>query len=751
MVDCALSALGVCLWIHGKTNGMRLLYTVAVFLNSFLLFLVQPLVAKRLLPIFGGSPLVWNTCLLFFQLVLLFGYLYAHLSFKWAGSKRQPWVHLVVVFAPLALLPIGLPLGLRQMYENALATNPHSWAAQPGLMLLLMLFVSVGLPFFALSGGAPVIQRWFSHTDDPRAHDPYFLYQASNLGSMLALLSYPLWFERTFGLENQSRWWSYGYAGLIVLLVGVVATILAKRQAVDKEAEVVDDSPAPSWHDRLMWMFLSAGPSALLLAVTAYMSTNVAPIPLLWVIPLALYLITFIIAFSAKPLLSPRVAAYFAGAFVIPVVISINVMKGLPVAYMAAIHLVSFFLVAFACHSQISATRPRASHLTEFYLWISAGGVVGGFFSAIVAPMAFNSLAEYPIAIVACFTAIGLSMRPKAAWIFDLVVPIAFGALVYCVAHFYSEGKNEYVWTVPVVVAMVAASLRTIRFAATVAAIVIALHFGVYEDTNLYAGRSFFGVHYVEAVNDGAIHRLMNGNTTHGTQHLHPSMRRTPTTYYSHGSGVGRAILALQARHELTKFAVVGLGAGTLAAYGQPGESLDFYEIDPDIELMARNPKYFTYVTDSQAKINVLLGDARLRLNEAAPGTYDLLALDAFASDAIPVHLLTTEAFKLYFKALKPSGVLVVHVSNRYLRLAPVVAAVAKDCGLEGLSGHDDFESGPRLVTDSRSWWVLVGRPAALTPFKSDPFWEPLHTSKKIRAWTDDYSNVLSAMIFFND
>lgn len=731
---------------------MRALYTLTVFLNSFLLFLVQPLIAKRLLPVFGGSPLVWNTCLLFFQLVLLLGYLYAHLSFKWAGSKRQPWVHLGLLAVALLLLPIGLKQGLTDMYEHAQATNPHSLAAQPGLMLLLMLFASVGLPFFALSSGAPIIQRWFSHTDDPRAHDPYFLYQASNLGSMLALVFYPLYFERVFGLQDQSKWWSFGYVGLVVFLGGVAYT-LSRKPIVEEEVVEVDNSPAPSWHDRLLWMFLSAGPSALLLAVTVYLSTNVAPIPLLWVIPLALYLITFIIAFAAKPIFPARIATYLAVAMIFPVIVLDNIENSFPVAITAPIHLGGFFLVALACHMQIGQSRPKASHLTEFYLWISVGGVVGGFFSAIVAPMVFTTLAEYPIAMVACFLAIGLAMKPKAAWVGDFAMPIAGGLFVATLANHFPSGKDQYSWVYAVGATMLITSLRPVRFAVALAAIFIGMFFGSPSAPKIFAERSFFGVHFVESDHGGDRHKLMNGNTTHGTQWMDEARRRQPTTYYGHPSAVGRAILGLEARSSLKSMAVVGLGSGTLAAYGQPGMGIDYYEIDAGIERIARNPKYFSYLTDSKAKINVLLGDARLRLQEAPTAKYDLLALDAFASDAIPVHLLTVESFRLYKRTLRPHGILMVHVSNRYLRLAPVVAAIAKECDLSCLSGEDFFDAstGRYELGDYTSWWVMVGDREALAPYAVDKFWKPLAADGKVRPWTDDYSNVLSAMILLGD
>jgi SAM-dependent methyltransferase len=714
---------------------------------------------------------VWNTCLLFFQFVLLLGYLYAHLSFKWAGTKRQPWLHGVVLLLPLFVLPITMPQALKGVYQHALGTNPDSLLAQPAFMVLAMLFASVGLPFFALAGGAPVVQRWFSRTDDPRAHDPYFLYQASNLGSMLALLSYPLFFERAFGLVDQSRWWSVGY---IVLVVLIAAGLWVSRRhwhtAANEPAEPAIESPyprpghenrpPPSWRDRGIWVALSAGPSALLLAITAYLTTNLAPIPLLWVVPLALYLLTFIIAFATNPIVPAKAVRFLAFLAVLPAVVTLHVVGALPLKLMMPVHIGAFFLVALMCHMEIGASRPRADHLTEFYLWISVGGVIGGFFSSIVAPLAFNSLAEYPIALVFCYFAVGLALKPKRSLVLDLAMPIAVGLLAAFLEHRYADTKNEYAWAYPVAFGLAITTIRPVAFAAALAAAFIGLRAGADNYGHLLDERSFFGVHYVEAVPLILDHkytgtyqnRLMNGTTYHGGEFM-DDRKDEPITYYNPRSGVGRAVKALAERHELNDFAVVGLGTGTMAAYGQPGGTVDYYEIDPSIERMARNPKYFTYVTDCKAKVRVLLGDARLRIQEAKPAQYDLIALDAFASDAIPVHLLTVEAFHIYKRVLKPDGILAVHVSNRYLNLPPVVEAGISGLGWKAWDCDDIFTDSEKQeredAGENSSDWVLVGTPAALAKLGKDKELVPLQHDPKERPWTDDYSNVLSAMFAF--
>jgi hypothetical protein len=683
---------------------MRLLFTLTVFLNSFLLFLVEPLIAKRLLPIFGGSALVWNTCLLFFQIVLVLGYLWAHLSFKWFGPKRQPYAHLGVAVLPLLVMPLHLNEGLRSAYQNALSTNPNSLAANPSVMLLLMLLASVGLPFFALSAGAPIIQRWFSHSDDPDAHNPYFLYAASNIGSILALVFYPAWFERELGLSGQSLWWSLGFVCFAVLLA------FAARRGQAQEGPTKADpmrSTEISWTQRGLWVLLAAGPSALLLGVTGYVTVNIAPIPLLWVIPLALYLLTFIIVFGKWSERPGKVVRYIAPFAAFPA--AIMVAEDAPhasVIYLP-LHFVALFFIALACHSELSLRKPQASHLTEFFLWVSIGGAVGGFFASIVAPLALKSLAEYPWAIVICFVAIGLSVKPKKSFILDAAIPLvaAFataGLAKYLFLHADRWKHDQMDWVLLFGFFCLATSLRPIRFSLTLGAMLLAMNIVVERPDLIFRGRSFYGVHYVSAMpsqENPIAHRLTNGTTLHGSQWVNPKFQGQPTTYYSPPSGVGRAIVKRTSEHRLRHWAVVGLGTGTLAAYGTKGESLDYYELDPSIEQIARNPRLFTYLQNCQARSRVLIGDARLRLTEIQPGTYDLIALDAFASDAIPVHLLTTDAFKLYERDLRADGWLLVHVSNRYLDLAPVVASICRANGLEGYL-YDDNVNGK----DMKRW-----------------------------------------------
>lgn len=721
---------------------MRPLFIATVFANSLLLFLVEPLIAKQLLPIFGGSPLVWNTCLLFFQFALLLGYLWGHLSFRWFGPKRQPYAHFVVALLPLVTLPLRLPEALVRIYEDALRSNPSSLIAQPSVMVLAMLTVSVGLPFFALAGGAPIIQRWFSHTNDASASNPYFLYQASNFGSMIALIGYPAWFERQFGLKDQGVWWSVAYG---VLLLGLLGAGLRGRAETEEVATPKD--PPPTARERWNWVMLSAGPSAFLLATTGYITVNLAPIPLLWILPLALYLLTFIVAFGnwsdggyrairyAAPLLACPALVLFLRPLVAPPMISIGLF------------LLGFFAVTLLCHSELGRVKPEAARLTDFFLWVSLGGVIGGIFAAIVAPLVFKTLGEYPWSLGACFFAVAFSRNERFHVLLDFFVPVILAGGAWALENRASGSAGEWNWVYIAFVLMLVGSLKPVRAFVAAASILLFFHLLGQSKDVIYRQRNFYGSKYVTS--DGEVHRLVNGTTRHGIQFLDPRFRRTPSSYYSSMSGVGRALAYLKGRDELHHLAVVGLGTGTLAAFIDKGQAIDFYELDPGVERIARDPRLFTYLSDCPGKASVILGDARIRLAEAPKGAYDAIALDAFASDAIPVHLLTEEAFRMYMDRLTPNGLLLVHVSNRYLRLEPVVAAIRDRLGLDGFVVTDFHVSDERRNRgENPSVWIAVGRKGSLANLSRDPKWKKFSTDPSIRSWTDDYSNVLSAFLW---
>lgn len=736
-------------------NGARRAYTCAIFLNAFLLFLVQPLIAKRILPVFGGSPVVWNACLLFFQTTLLLGYLYAHGAARRLISRRQALLHFCVLAAGAAALPIRMPGWLVETYRHALATNPSSFAAQPTPMVLAILFASVGLPFFALSAGAPFIQRWFGDSGHPDAKNPYFLYSASNAGSLLALLAYPILFEPALTAKQTSLIWSGVYASLALLLVWVSRSIWNRPTlTVDKPATQEPATIHAAWSTRLIWAALAAGPSAALMGVTSYLSTNVAPMPLLWVAPLGLYLVTFILAFSDRFTLPDKLFRFLVPPALLLSVGWFALGTFTPILRVVPLHLISFFVIALAAHARVSSLKPHANGLTEFYLWISIGGAVGGFFAAIVAPLIFRDQFELPFALG--FSALALSWGREKLDRRSIAMSLALAILAVVAVgairlNWHGDASLvKYYWLATAAGLLVLTLRRPAVHGYLSMAFVLAVigtQYAGYRQP-MHLTRSFFGVHRVQAMGlDGYVHRLVHGNTVHGAQDSRQP--RLALTYFSPISGAGRVLGILGAERRMDHVAVVGLGVGTLAAYGRPGQTMDLYELDPDVVGIASDPTLFTYLKGCRASKRVLVGDARLRLAEAKDHDYGCLVLDAFSSDAIPVHLLTHEAFALYCSKLRPDGILAFHVSNKFVNLEPVMGALARGAGLQGwtvdttsLMAHREH----REVLASR--WILLARDrASLGALANDPMLVPLRSTNG-KEWTDDYSDVLSAMRF---
>lgn len=748
---------------------MRLLYTLAIFLGSALLFLVQPMVAKMVLPTFGGTPAVWNTSVVFFQTVLLLGYLYAHLSTRWLGVRRQAAVHLGI----LALIALALPIAMPSDFR------PAELPVAPPVALLFVLGVAVGLPFFAVSAGAPLLQKWFSETSDRDAKDPYFLYAASNAGSLLALLAYPFLLEPTLRLTEQSRLWAFGYGALFLLAAGCAVVLWrsapasAAQNAAPTEpstADRVDDGDAPADEPvtnrtRALWLILSAVPASLLLGVTNFLSSNIAAMPLLWVVPLALYLLTYIWAFSRR-----RIPAYWLGRavaiLVIPTAIITILESSEPFLPVAIIHLATFTIGSLMCHTRLSESRPPTRSLTEFYLFISLGGVLGGAFTALVAPSVFNIIAEYPIALVAL-----LLLRPAREpglkrW--DLVYPAVVAAASSLLPWLY----NNYWQTVssiadkvgipgsaarigmliglPLLMAFFAID-RPLRYGLSIAVVfVVALMSGVHLSGNLLlTERSFFGVHRVVVNRTNNWHEFVHGNTVHGRQSLDPELARIPMTYYHPTGPIGQVFLALDGDRRPERVALIGLGTGALSAYGHPGQFFNFYEIDPTVIRVANDRRFFTYTTDSKADVHFVLGDARLMLELAEDASYDLIVLDAFSSDSIPAHLITRQAFELYLDKLRPGGMIAVHISNRFLELNDPIAYAARDLGLAGLSQTDAYITNQEFLEgkNGSTWVVLAREPETLEILKRTNRWDSLEPLFPGRAWTDDFSNILQALI----
>ena len=760
-----------------------LLYAITLFVGAGLLFVVQPMVGKMILPLLGGTPAVWNTCMVFFQAALLGGYAYAHATTHWLGVRRQAALHLAVMALPLLALPLGIQSWLLRGGE-----------ANPVLDVLLVLSLSVGLPFLVISATAPLLQQWFTGTGHPAARDPYFLYAASNLGSMLALLGYPLLIEpklrlRGEGWLTQTRLWTLGYFTL-VLLIALCALVLWRSTRRVPEAAAGDAVPstpedAPALSQRLLWIALSFAPSSLLLGVTTYITTDLAAVPLLWVLPLAIYLLTFILAFGRWPALLQRAVVLLTVPMVLPVIFFMVSGFHLRVWVGVLWHLGLLLVVALACHGKLARARPSPRHLTEFYLLISVGGVLGGLFNALVAPVAFNSLVEYPLAMaLACVLVAAGARRPsRLGWLLVVVVPLGVAALALVT---YSETLtikldvsslsrmpgglgstaavrwlnrheheiNQVLIYGPALLACLVVRRRPVVLGLTLAGVLLTANLvdGRRQDVVRQA-RGFFGVLRVtHDRDDPGYTELRHGTTIHGRQSRDPARRGEPLSYYHRKGPVGYIFAELDRRDTSRRVAVVGLGTGTLAAYAHPGEAMTIYEIDRLVRDIAFDPSYFTYVRDARdrgASIRLELGDARVRLEvvrRERPGErYDLIMVDAFTSDAIPVHLLTREALRLYVDMLTPRGLLAVHISNRYLRLGPVVAALAADAKLGGRLVLEDAAVDTEGGLAS-TWVVLARTPEALGQLAGDEkvSAKPLEADPKIGVWTDDFHNLLS-------
>ncbi|HYN82828.1 MAG TPA: fused MFS/spermidine synthase [Gemmatimonadaceae bacterium] len=728
---------------------MVALFSLAALTSAFLLFWVEPLFAKLVLPLLGGSPAVWNTCLMFFQAMLLLGYLYAHVSSRYLDPRRQALTHVGLLALALLSLPVAIPGGW---------TPPASGNVIPWLLLLLT--IAVGAPFMVLAATAPLLQRWMSSLDHPAAENPYTLYAASNAGSLVGLLAFPFVMEPNLRLGQQSRLWSVSYVAALVL-VGACAWVVWKRSRSVAPAplaagETSEPARAPTWLDRARWIALSFVPSSLLLGVTTYLSTDVAAVPLLWVVPLALYLTTFIIVFARRSREPMRLAAVIHSLLVITLILLVFWDEDLDLAEQYLLHLAVFAATALILHSELAARRPAPAHLTEFYLWMSLGGALGGAFNALAAPLLFDSIREYMLVVVlACFlrpswrTRIEEFLSPAGA-------PSTFTALIpaLLLAIFWRDVENRELLGVSakVILSVVAAALtlllssNTLRFGVSIAAIAIIGETMVQRPLRaLFTDRSFFGAYRVERTS-GPANFLTHGTTIHGAQFLDSTRRRKPVTYYHPNGPVGQLFAGFWGGLPNNQVGAVGLGAGSVICYSKPGEEWTFFEIDPLVERISRNPKYFTFLKDcGKVQPKVVIGDARLTLARQPEKRFGLLIVDAFSSDAIPIHLLTREAFRVYERVLHERGLLFVHISNQRLDLEPVVAALAADAGMVALlNDYAPHKDGDRDLDYSADWVVLARRIEDLGPLAKDERWRPLKRGGFTRPWTDDYSDILS-------
>jgi hypothetical protein len=738
---------------------LLIVFIVSMFVSATLLFLVEPMIAKMLLPLLGGTPAVWNTCLVFFQVMLLAGYSYAYVTMKWLSHKTQIIVHVVLVLIPLAVVS-ALPFHLPHGWDPPTHYSPVFW-------LLGVLLFTVGLPFFVLSSTTPVLQRWFGDSDHEHAHDPYFLYAASNVGSLAGLLAYPILLEPLLRLSQQGRWWKSGY--VVFVLMTVTCALLVWKRGVDHTPAVAQQSAGNEavgnvWRQRLRWIVLAFVPSSLMIGVTTSLTTDVPAIPLFWVLPLALYLISFVLVFAKRPPISHdwliRREPFFILAALIPVVSQVK----MPLAVLLPIYLLGLFVVAMVCHGELAKSRPGVDRLTEFYLWISVGGVIGGIFNSLVAPLVFHSVLEFPLVLIAAAL-----LRPaidvvplegtKLAWAKrkDWLLPLALGLCMAVVFLWISHAGLKPSRALNILLFgystlwCLSFGKRPLRFAAGVTALFLAsfLYPGSFGRI-LHTERSFFGVSRVTNDVTGKFRYLFHGGTVHGVQSLDPTRSREPLAYYTRSGPAGEIFRAEQARMPHADVAVIGLGAGALACELGPQQTLTYYEIDPTVVRLAENPEYFTFLSQCAPQSKVVLGDARLKLRDAPDGKYGLIVLDAFSGDTIPMHLLTREALALYLRKLAPGGVLAFHISNLYLQLSSTLAALANDAHLMDITEDDTAVSQAEIDGGKfPSKWVVMARSEGdikdlSQDVSSSARWVSVGAQPAVRVWTDDYSNLLS-------
>ena len=735
-----------------RNRLLLVIYTAAIFVSALLLFSVQPLFTKMVLPRLGGSPAVWSVAMVFFQSLLLGGYAYAHYLMQLKSRVIPVVVHLALLIAALLTLPLSIASG---------------WGIPPSsgyaFWLLGLFVVSIGLPFFALAANNPLLQAWFVRTGHPAAPDPYFLYASSNIGSFLALLSYPVLLEPMFALHTQNLLWTGGY-GLLIALIAGCGVLLLRSPATAAVGGLApeSDAPAPEWVQRGRWIFLAAVPSGLLIAVTAHISTDVAAAPLLWVLPLSLYLLTWVLVFQSRPLLPHawmlrlQPLAIMGGVVLLAIGGEQNLLMTL------GGHLLCFFIIAMSCHGELARTRPAAKYLTGFYVALSFGGMVGGLFAGLIAPFTFSWVAEYPILL-----ALAALCRPPGDrlsgrwglvyWVLVAAIAVALIAPSYNPGELFDrlETQRDYVVGAVAIIATILvtfASLGRWKYAAATALALVLTRVYPLDQGRVDTVRSFFGVHKIVVTANGQYHVLMHGTTIHGAQRFlnddgtTVSGRPEPISYYHKDGGIGRAISAIRERKGAPlRVAVIGLGAGTLTCSAEPGEQWKFFEIDQSMVDTARDPKYFTYVQNCAPGLAPVMGDARLTFAREPDGVYDLIIVDAYSSDAIPVHLATKEAMAIYKAKLAPQGAVVMHVSNRHLDLASVAVGIAAANGLK--SWHYDEDSNrdseyifPTDVVVSAREEADVGKLA------SSDLWEETAADENQRVWTDDYSNILGAV-----
>ncbi len=738
------------LTFQNRSNFLIMLFASTLFSSALLMFVLQPLFGKLLLPLLGGTPAVWNSCMVFYQSILFLGYLYAHLLGTRLKSNHQIIVHLAVISLSFLALPVSLPENLIPPTEG----NPTLW-------LFSTLALAIGLPFFVLSTTAPLIQKWFAHVGHHNSNDPYFLYAASNTGSLVSLLSYPFLIEPNWGLNAQQSDWTLGYVALCVLIGGCGFALWKNYQSIDSENVTISASNAPplSWKTKFYWGALAFVPSSLLLGLTNFISTDIASVPLLWIIPLTVYLFSFVVVFSRWNDKSHAWFVRLQPIFLIPFVAYAFINPAdLPYWMYLFFHVIAFFFAIMVCHGELAAQRPHSEHLTTYYLIMSFAGMLGGMFNTFVAPFVFNGIYEYPLMIIAALllrpSLKKLSFKETSLQLIDPLLLLIIGVGIYFSVSNLTDYFDGVVISLCVLtIAVYFLRQRVVAYAGLMGVIISAamsLHHA--ESHTLMQERTFFGVMAVresvltdEKGQPEMYHELFHGTTKHGAQRLISTESKTPLTYYSRPSPMGQLFKTFDAQNENWNIGVVGLGAGALACYAKPSQTWTLYEIDPLVVDIAKNPAYFSYLSQCAPNAVSEIGDARLSIQNKPDGTFDLLMMDAFSSDAVPTHLLTREAIELYFKKLKPNGILAFHITNRHLLLKKVVSIHAEEMHLAALINEFKPQTDAPLIV-ATDWVVLAKNPETLKPLQASQIgsWQKMPLYFDMPAWTDDFTNIVS-------
>lgn len=726
------------------------LFAATLFLSAFLLFGVQPMFTKMVLPQLGGTPAVWSVAMVVFQTLLLLGYAYAHLLIRTLGPRMALGVHLAVMAIAVPFLPIAV--------THWAGTPPDEGQA---LWLVGVFAASVGLPFFALAANGPLLQAWFARTGHAQANDPYFLYGASNIGSFAALVAYPFVIEPLLPLSMQSVSWYAGFAILAALILGcglIVARSVGISASLGQQARSADEPV--TWRQRWIWIGLAGVPSALLVSVTAHISTDVASAPLLWVVPLALYLLTFVLAFrpgsGRHSELLVRAQVWGAGLVFFSLAVATSQLW-----WTLSVHLGAFLAAAMGCHIALYRSRPGSSHLTEFYLCVSFGGMIGGLFCGLIAPHIFSSVLEYPAAMLLSLAAIPLLRNEswRARWEqhrVAVMIAVAVIAVGVCAVSFGLVSQQPFaILTGAFAAAMMLVwrATQPMLALALVTALVVSVVPGSGDGRESI--RSFFGVHKIVLLENGRFRALMHGTTVHGAIALKnpdgtpKTGRPEPTTYYTFEGAIGDGIAKVRAGKggQLNRVAAIGLGTGSLACHVGPGEAWTYYEIDPDVVKIARDPRYFPFLTECAPNVPMVLGDARLRIVEN-PGNLDLIVVDAFSSDAIPTHLMTREAVRLYASKLAEGGAALFHISNRHMDLSKVLAATAAAEGFVLYFRQDatDDDYATRFKTPA-SVAVITRKAEDVPHIAGSVLWRKVEVPASHAPWTDDYANIMRAIL----